>query len=164
MPNYWMLVSSPENFDRARVHGFRVLAMKSRHRRKAERVGPGDRVVFYTTGRQAFAGTFTVTSPYYESHEPLFQSKKAGEDYPFRFAVRPDVILPSDGFVEAARIRADLEFIKKWPAEHWRLAFQGNVHTLTEADFTRIEQAMVIDPGASITDRSQTIPSSVGLA
>lgn len=143
MPNYWMLVSAPENFEKARSLGFPVLAMKSRHRKKAERLAPGDRIVFYTTGRQAFAGTFTVTGPYFEDHSPLFQSKKDGEDYPFRFPVQPNVILDPDNYQAAVDVLPALVFPKKWPAAHWHLAFQGNVHTLTADDFATIESAML---------------------
>ena len=139
---YWMLVSSPENFERARASGFPVLAMKSRHLRKAERVGPDDRVVFYATGKQAYAGTFTVTGPFVESHEPLFQSKKEGEDYPYRFPVHPDVVLPAGTFVTAESLLSKLEFVRKWPGPHWRLAFQGNVHVLSAEDFATIEGAL----------------------
>jgi hypothetical protein len=139
---FWMLVSSPENFERARALGFPLLAMKSRHRKKAERVTPGDRVVYYATGQMAFAGTFTVTEPFVESHEPLFLSKKDGEDYPYRFAVQPEVVLPAGRFVPATALLPVLEFVKKWPTDHWHLAFQGNVHTLGEADFATIENAV----------------------
>lgn len=139
---YWMLVSSPENFERARGQDFRVLAMKRRHLRKAERVQPGDRVVYYAVGQQGFLGTFTVLSPYFESHEPLFQSKKDGEDYPYRFAVQPDVVLPPGQLVPAVALLPDLQFVKKWPAEHWHLAFQGNVHTVSAEDFVTIERAV----------------------
>lgn len=139
---YWMLVSGPDNFERAREMGFPVLAMKSRHRKKAERVQPGDRVLFYATGVQAFAGTFTVKSTYFESHEPLFQSKKAGEDYPFRFEVQPDVVAPPGSYVPAVELLPQIEYVKKWPPQHWHLAFQGNVHVLSEQDFTTIEEAL----------------------
>lgn len=139
---YWMLVSSPENFERARSMGFSVLAMKSRHIRKAEKVKPGDRVVYYAVGQMAFAGTFTVTSTFYESHEPLFQAKKDREDYPYRFEVRPDIVLPAGQFVPAVSLLSELEFVKKWPSEHWHLAFQGNVHTLSSNDFDAIERAI----------------------
>jgi len=139
---YWMLVSSPENFERARATGFSMLAMKRRHMRKAERVQPGDRIVFYAVGQMAFAGTFTTTSTFFESHEPLFQSKKDGEDYPYRFEVHPDTVLPSGQFVPAVTLLPTLEFVKKWPAEHWHLAFQGNVHTLSAQDFDTIERAI----------------------
>ena len=139
---YWMLVSSPENFERGRAMGFPVLAMKSRHLKKAERVKPGDRVLFYATGQMAFAGTFTATGTFYESHDPLFQSKKAGEDYPYRFPVEANVVLPPGSYVSAEELLPILDYVKKWPAAHWHLAFQGNVHVLSAEDFERIESAM----------------------
>jgi hypothetical protein len=27
------------------------------------------------------------------------------------------------------------EYIRKWPAENWTLAFQGNVHRINERDY-----------------------------
>ena len=142
MATNWMLVSSPDNFERARALGFPILAMKSRHLKKAQKVQAGDRVVFYATGVKAFAGTFTVDGPFFESHEPLFQSKKDGEDYPYRFPVHTNQILASDSFVPALSLLSALDYTKKWPADHWTLAFQGNVHVLSEADFTAIEDAL----------------------
>jgi hypothetical protein len=143
-----MLVSSPENFERARELGFPVLAMKSRHLKKAQRVEPGDRVIFYTTGLMAFAGTFTVTGPHFESHEALFQSKKDGEDYPYRFPVRPDHVLRAGTFVPALALLSALDFTRKWPTDHWTLAFQGNVHVLSDLDFATIEGAIRVAEGA----------------
>jgi hypothetical protein len=153
-----MLVSSPENFERARAMGFSMLGMKSRHVRKAEKVRPGDRVVYYAVGQMAFAGTFTATSTFFESHEPLFQSKKDGEDYPWRFDVRPDIVLPAGRFVPADSLLAALAFVKKWPAEHWHLAFQGNVHTLTAEDFAVIEHA-IRRQNAAVSDSSLEVVS-----
>jgi hypothetical protein len=145
-----MLVSSPENFERARGLGFPVLAMKSRHVKKAQRVEPGDRVVYYATGVMAFAGTFTVTGPFFESHEALFQSKKDGEDYPFRFPVRSDHVLPAGSYVSAASLLSALDYTRKWPSNHWTLAFQGNVHVLSDLDFATIEGAIRVAEGASV--------------
>ena len=31
-----------------------------------------------------------------------------------------------------------MSYKKKWPAEHWRLAFQGNVHRLPAEDYELI--------------------------
>jgi hypothetical protein len=138
----WMLVSSPENFERIRALGFPFLAMKSRHIRKAEKVAPGDRVVFYAVGVMGFAGTFEVTSPYYESHDPLFVSKRDNEDYPYRFSVKPVTVLPTGSFVPAIGLLPRLDWVKKWPADHWHLAFQGNVHVLSDADFQTIEDSL----------------------
>lgn len=139
---YWMLVSSPDNFERARALGFPLLAMKSRHIRKAEKVQPGDRILYYATGVMAFAGSFTVTSTFYESHEPLFHSKKDGEDYPYRFSVKADLTLPAARFVAVTSLLPDLTWVKKWPVDHWHLAFQGNVHALSADDFATIERAI----------------------
>ena len=58
----WLLVSSPDNFERSRARGFDVAGMKSRHRRKWERVVPGDRILFYLTGVNAIGGVARVTS------------------------------------------------------------------------------------------------------
>ncbi len=140
-PQYWMLVSGPENFEVSRQRGFDLAAMKSRHRKKAERVRPGDRVLFYVTGRQAFGGTATVTGEYVEDHELIWKGKK-DDDYPFRFTITPDVILQPDQFVSALNVLDQLEYTRKWPREHWHLAFQGNVHTLPAADFDTIESAL----------------------
>src|SRR5579885_2400581 len=129
--NYWLIVTSPENIAITRRLGFTMQGIKSRHRKKAERMQPGDRMVLYATGRQAFAFTATITSPYWEEHTPVWDGRTKGEDYPFRVRIRPAVtLLP------------ELEFPRKWPAEHWQLAFQGNVHLISEADFARIEAAM----------------------
>jgi len=58
---YWILVGSPENLEATRAHGFRLQGFKTRHRKKAESMRPGDRLVYYVTGVQGFAATATVT-------------------------------------------------------------------------------------------------------
>ena len=138
MPNYWMLVSSEDNFERSRSRGFEIAGMKSRHRKKAERVEPGDKVVFYLTKVQAFGGTAEVTSPFFDSDEEIWESGKKQELYPFRFEVRPEVACEPGDFLAVEPIRGKLQYLKKWPAEHWRLAFQGNVHSLPKKDYETI--------------------------
>ena len=36
----------------------------------------------------------------------------------------------------------ELEHIAKWPAEHWTLAFQGQLRTVSDADAEVIERRM----------------------
>jgi hypothetical protein len=124
--------------------GFSVAGMKERHRRKAERVQPGDRVLFYLTGIQRFGGTATITDTYFEDRgNRIWESKKAGEyPYPWRFPIKPNLILTPEQFVSAESLLPRLEWVKKWPASHWQLAFQGNVHVLSDADFDIIESAI----------------------
>jgi len=140
--NYWLIVTSPENIATTRDLGYTMQGLKSRHRKKAEKMQPGDRMVLYATGRQAFAFTATITSPYWEDHTMVWDGRKKGEDYPFRVKLQPDVTLPEADYVPAVDLLPALEFPRKWPAAHWHLAFQGNVHLIPEADFAYIETAL----------------------
>ena len=94
-------------------------------------MAPGDKLVWYITGRKAFAGVATITSSFFESHERIWQSvdpKKAAEDYPYRVTIERDVILPEDEWVPAEGVARQMAYVAKWPAANWTLAFQGNVH------------------------------------
>ncbi|MBM4406881.1 MAG: EVE domain-containing protein [Chloroflexi bacterium] len=142
-PTHWMLVSGADNFERSRTQGFKLAGMKSRHLKKAERVRPGDKVLFYLTGIQMFGGTAEATSTFFEDHTPLWASKKAGESYPYRFKIKPDVILDAPHFLPSEVMAQQMRYAKKWPAQHWRLAFQGNVHVLPKEDFELIRKEML---------------------
>ncbi len=144
-PRYWIIVGSPDNFAKTAELGFTVQGLKSRHRKKAERMGPGDRIAYYVTGRKAFAATSVITSPYFESHERIWTStdpKKAAEDYPFRVEIQPDLVLPEADYVDAEPIAREMTHTKRWPEKNWTLAFQGNVHEISADDFTIIRDAI----------------------
>ncbi|TMF08648.1 MAG: EVE domain-containing protein [Chloroflexi bacterium] len=76
---YWMIVSSPDNFRKTREHGFSIQGLKSRHRRRVETMRVGDRLLYYVTGRMGFAATVTVASPMYEDHTPIWRSSRRDE-------------------------------------------------------------------------------------
>jgi hypothetical protein len=144
-PTYWIIVGSPENFARTAERGFTVQGIKSRHRKKAERMKPGDKIVYYLTGRKAFGGVATIESPYFEDSEPIWKSgdpKKAAEEYPFRCQISPDTILPLEDAVPAEPIARQMVYVSKWPAQNWTLAFQGNVHEIGEGDYRLIREAI----------------------
>ncbi len=145
-PQYWILVGSPENFAATREHAFRIQGFKTRHRKKAEAMRPGDRLVYYLTGVQGFAATATVVSEAFEDHTPIWRSKdpkKAAEDYPWRVQIEPDIVLPPGVVVPAEELAPHLHHVQKWPTEHWRLAFQGQLHRIDEHDFALIRTALV---------------------
>ena len=63
-----------------------------------------------------------------------------------------------------------LEYLRKWPAEHWRLGFQGNVHRLPKADYELIaleverrSKGKRLPPGVPPTEaeRPPKIPSKL---
>ncbi len=152
MPTYWMLVSSEENFERSRARGFDIAGMKSRHRKKAERLKPGDKVVFYLTKVQAFGGCAEVTSTFFESDESVWDGGKKQEIYPFRFEVRPEIVCEAGDFLAVEPIRHKLQHLKKWPDEHWRLGFQGNVHSLPREDYESVLKLLKkrVEKGATV--------------
>ncbi|MFM9105760.1 MAG: EVE domain-containing protein [Chloroflexota bacterium] len=147
----WIIVGSPDNFERTAERGFTVQGIKSRHRKKAERMAPGDRMAWYITGQKAFAGTAEITSPYFEDHERIWTSgdpKKEAEDYPFRFRIKPDIVLGLDRATPAEPLARRMVYATKWPAANWTLAFQGNVHEVSEADFDLIRDEIAEAAGA----------------
>ena len=146
MANHWIIVGSPGNVAKSRALGWTVQGIKSRHRKKAEQMHAGDTFVYYVTGAQAFAGIVEVTSDYWEDHDtPIWQSKdpkKAGEDYPFRVSIKPLLVLDEPDWLPAIAVVPAMEFPKRWPIEHWHLAFQGNVHKISDADHAIIADAL----------------------
>jgi len=151
-PKNWIIVSSVDNFHRTRDLEFTIQGIKSRHRKKAEQMRPGDHIIYYCTGVKAFAGIATITSTYFESDEKIWESgnkKRAGEDYPFRVQITPDLILDDADFVSAEPLARQMEYAKKWPAEHWTLAFQGNVHLVPDGDYELIRAAIEAAAGVA---------------
>ncbi len=139
---HWIIVGSPDNFERTDELGFTIQGMKSRHRKKAERMESGDRLCWYITGLKAFAGTATITGPYFESHDRIWCSndpKKAAEDYPYRVPIKANTILGLEYATPAEPIARDMAYVAKWPAANWTLAFQGNVHEISAEDFAKID-------------------------
>jgi predicted RNA-binding protein len=135
---YWVVVGSPENFEIARDRGFDMFGFKSTRRRESADMRPGDKLVFYLTGVMKFGGIATVKSEVYEDHSPVFKSeKKPGEDYPFRVKTAPDRVLERDQWLDVKELAPRLEFTRR-RGEHWRLAFQGNLHKISEEDYQTI--------------------------
>ena len=131
----WILTGSLGNFRATREHEFRVIGAKEGRRRMAEQIAPGDRIAFYVTGVQAFGGIVRVTSEMYEDRRKIWPGKPGKVDaYPWRFETEPEIVLDEDEFVPAVELAGELEHVRKWPAEHWHLAFQGQLRTVGEAD------------------------------
>ncbi|MDQ3934178.1 MAG: EVE domain-containing protein [Actinomycetota bacterium] len=139
----WVLTGSPENFEATREHGFRVIGMKEGRRRMAEQIEPGDRIVFYLTRIKEFAAIVRVTGPMYEDRSKIWPGKPGKADpYPWRFETEPELVLEEGEYVPAEELAGDLEHVRKWPREHWTLAFQGQLRTVPESDARVLEERM----------------------
>jgi predicted RNA-binding protein len=143
--SYWIIVGSPDNFAVTKEHNFTIQGMKSRQRKKAAQMKPGDKIVYYITGKKAFAGIATITSEAFEDSTIIWKSnnkKRDSEVYPHRVNIEPDVILDEDNFLDAEETALQMKHVQKWPAKNWTLAFQGNVHKIDEEDFNLLRGAI----------------------
>ena len=134
-PTSWILTGSLENFRINVERGFNPIGFKERRRRQAEEFEPGDEIFFYVTGVQAFGGIARVRSEMFEDRSRIWPGKKGKpEIYPWRVEAEPVLVLPEDEFVPAEQLVTELEHVRKWPPDHWHLAFQGQLRTIGEAD------------------------------
>ena len=154
-PKTWILTGDLGNFRINVERGFDVIGLKERRIRQAEQFEPGDEVIFYVTGVQAFGGIARVLSPMFEDREPIWPQgkKKKFEAYPWRVEAEPVIVLAEEDFIPADSMLGKLEHLAKWPVEHWHLAFQGQLRIISPADAkllgTRIAGAARSSAGAA---------------
>ena len=146
----WILTGSLENFRINVERGFDVIGFKERRRRQAEQMEPGDEIFFYVTGVQEFGGAARVRSEMYEDRTPIWPQgrKKEPEAYPWRVDAEPAVVLEEEDFVPAIELVGELEHTQRWPAEHWHLAFQGQLRTISEHDAELLRERLGAAVGA----------------
>lgn len=145
----WVLTGSIENLRATRERGFTLIGAKEGRRGMAEQIEPGDRIVFYVTKVQAFGPIVTVTSEMFEDRAKVWPGKPGKVDpYPWRFETEPVVVLEEDELVDAEPLAPRLEHVRKWPAEHWQLAFQGQLRTIGERDAELLEREIRAAAGA----------------
>lgn len=138
-----MITLSPENYRVTRNRGFSLLGLRTRHRKKAERMTPGDRVLYYVLEERVFPATATVSSAYFEDRGVLWVNRERRDDpYPFRVHTRPGVVLEPWEALEAQDLAPRLLYVKRWPPEYWYLALHGDVHLLSAQDYQLVEREM----------------------
>lgn len=149
-PTTWVLTGSQENYAATRKRGFTLIGMKERRRLQAQQMAPGDRIVLYLTKVMAFAGSVRITSELFEDREPVWPGKPGTPDpYPWRFATEPEVVLDEEEWLPAEQVKDELEHIAKWPAEHWKLAFQGQLRIVSEQDAALLLERMRAGAGVA---------------
>jgi hypothetical protein len=151
-PTTWILTGSPENYAATRERGFSLIGLKERRRLQAQQMAPGDRIVLYLTRVKAFAGSLRLAGELFEDRTPVWPGKPGAPDaYPWRFAAAPEVVVPEAAWVAAEELAPELEHVRKWPAEHWTLAFQGQLRTVSPADAALLVARLREAAGAAAT-------------
>jgi hypothetical protein len=139
----WVLTGSLDNFEATRERGFRIVGVKQRNRRRAEQMAPGDLIVFYLTVVKAFGAIVRITGEMFEDRSKIWPGKPGNPDiYPWRFQTEPVLVLDEDDFVPGEELVGHMDHIAKWPVEHWTLAFQGQLRTISDSDFAAVEERM----------------------
>jgi len=139
----WVLTGSPENYAASRGLGLRLVGLKERRRRQAEQIARGDRIVYYLTGHMCFAASVVVTGELFEDRSLLWPGKPGRADpYPWRRETEPELVLEDADWLAAETLIDDLEHIRKWPREHWKLAFQGQLRAISSSDSEVLAQRM----------------------
>ena len=144
-PTSWICTGSLENFRINAERGFDVIGFKERRRRQAEEFEPGDEIFFYVTGVQAFGGIARVRSEMFEDRTPIWPQDprkrrpqtpppNRPEPYPWRVEAEPVLVLAEEDFLPAEELATKLEHVLKWPPDHWHLAFQGQLRTISDHD------------------------------
>ena len=145
----WILTGSPDNFEATRSRGFSVIGLKERNRNRALEIEAGDRLVFWLTQVQRFAGSVIVTGELYEDRTKIWPGKPGKADaYPWRFETEPEIVLGEDEFVAGEQLAPSLQHVQKWPAEHWKLAFQGQIRPVSDHDAKLLVERLRAAAGA----------------
>jgi predicted RNA-binding protein len=146
----WILTGSLENFRISVERGFDVIGFKERRHRQAEEFESGDEIFFYVTGVQAFGGIARVKSEMFEDRTRIWPEKKGKpETYPWRVEAEPVLVLPEEEFVPAEGLVTELEHVRKWPPDHWHLAFQGQLRTIGDADAALLRERLAARTAAA---------------
>ncbi len=149
-PTTWVLTGSTDNFAVTRELGFKLIGFKERRRKQAQAMEVGDRIIFYLTKVMAFGGAVTISSDLFEDRDPVWPGKPGSPDaYPWRRATEPELTLDEGDWIAAESVKNELEHIGKWPAEHWKLAFQGQLRTVSDSDAKLLMERMRVAAGAT---------------
>jgi hypothetical protein len=145
----WILTGSPENHAATVERGLRVIGLKERRRNLALQIAPDDRIFLYVTRRMAFAAAVRVVGEMFEDRTPIWPGKPGRVDaYPWRFRTEPETVLDEDDWLPAEALVAELEHVRKWPREHWRLAFQGQIRPVSAHDAAVLDESLQARAGA----------------
>lgn len=137
-----MFVESEHNFEILREINFSLFGMGPKYRRRAERMKPDDRVLFYVQGLRKWPASATITSNYFEDDTPMWKPMTKNDSFRYRISLKANIVLDECDYIDAKLLAPRLEYIKRWIPEDWPLAFWDRLHLLPQADFRLIEDEM----------------------
>ena len=141
--NYWMIVQTEENYQITVDRGFDLVGLTKRQRKRAQRMEPEDRVLFYISGLRKWAASAFIESECFEDDEIIWQSVGSREEiYPYRAKIRKGISLKPNKYINGLELGPTLEYTKRWSPKLWYLAFVDTIHLLPQRDCKLIENEM----------------------
>ena len=141
--NYWMFAETEENSSTTRELGFTLFGMSSKYKKRAQRMQPNDRVIFYIRQKMCWVASATVISKSYVDEELIWGDESTSREYKHRVKLKPDHILNREEFIDGLLIGPSLEYVKRWSPEYWPLAFWEKLHLLPQKDFRLLENEII---------------------
>ena len=136
---YWLIVTSPENFKHTRDNlDFKIQGLPHRFRKQVQKMNVGDKVVIYIMKMQKFGAIARIVGEYYEDNTKVWLDEE--EMWTSRRKQEPEIVLNDDELIDAKRLISDLSFVEN--KEFWGAHFQGSIKNIPEEDFKLIESEM----------------------
>ena len=141
--NYWMFVETEENASITRGLNYQLFGIGPPYRKRAQRMQPKDRVIFYTRQSKKWTASGTLTSKYFEDDSTVWQPETKKKDFMYRVHIEPNYVLDPEKYIDGNLVGPSLDYVKKWYPEHWHLAFWERLHLIPQKDFSRLEGEMI---------------------
>ena len=102
---YWMNVQTEENYKITSDRGFDLVGLTKRQRKRAQRMEPEDRLLFYISGSRKWAASAYVESECFEDEEIIWESiGTRNEIYPYRAKIRKGIALKPDKYINGLEL------------------------------------------------------------
>jgi len=141
--NYWMFVETEENASITRGMNYELFGMGPRYRKRAQRMKPKDRVIFYVSQSKVWTASGTITSECFKDDSNIWQLETKSNEYIYRVNIEPNYVLKPEQYLDGTLIGPSLDYVKKWYTDHWHLAFWERLHLIPQTDFSRLEGEMI---------------------
>jgi hypothetical protein len=137
---HWLSSTGPERFELDMGNDFALDGYQEQDFERAIRVEPGDRIVYYIQGWQAFGAVCVARSRVFVEWRPIWPDKIR----PLRFERRPELVLPKEKALPLGLVLPRLSFaLGKPKLAHTRgPLFREGLREIPGEDFELIEQEM----------------------
>ena len=140
--NYWMFAENGQNAAITRGMGYSLFGMGPRYKKRAERMQPNDRALFYSRNLRSWTASATITGKFYVDESIVWKPDDKAKEFKYRVKLKPNYVLSEDQYLDGLQLGPSLEYLKRWSPEDWPLAFFDNLHLIPQRDFSFLEGEM----------------------